>query len=165
MPFKADQGAERASALFTTFPSISQNPNPSVPLAAIVRFSAREPVHTTIELGDGEREWTLDFAQDPAKGLPILGMRPGRRHVLRISIQDANGDIVSAPQALEYTTPPLPSGRNEFPPLHLTVNRQEEVEPGFRLLSIRQRVPGDRGLSMRYGLLLALVLIAVLFVS
>lgn len=129
---------------FTAPPTVSPNPNPAVPLAALVRFSANKPVQTTIEVSDGEREYEIayDESHNPEEGLAVLGMRPNRRHQLRVSIRDAAGNVSRAPEALEFATPPLPSGRGEFPPLRVTVSKPDQMEPGITLISARRRTPG-----------------------
>jgi hypothetical protein len=80
---------------FTAPPTVSANPNHSVPLAAIVRFSADEPVQTSIEVSDGERGWqvTYDDSHMSEDGLAVLGMWPDRHHELRISIRDTSRAI------------------------------------------------------------------------
>src|ERR1044071_1875869 len=59
---------------FETQPSLKPNPNPAVPLAAIVQFIVATPVVTTITIYDGKRKWDVVFdeKQDPAAGLPVV---------------------------------------------------------------------------------------------
>ena len=160
---------EDSSALspaFTMLPAVEQNANPRVPLAAVVRFAADRPVWTTVEVSDGDRQWQVSFdrSRNPQDGLPILGLRPNRRHEFRVAIGDWDGDTVRAPGVLEYTTPPLPEERGEFPPLRVTVSRPEEMEPGVTLISARRRFPGkpktlsreQRAFMQNYTILLAL---------
>ena len=132
---------------FTSEPQISRNPNPRVPLVAIIRFAASEPVSTRISLADGERNWTIDFAaaDAPGDGLAILGMRPGRRHELKVSIKDRDGNSTDAPRPLTYTTPPLPGDLRDFPPIIVRHTEPARMEPGVTLLSVR-RVANTRPL-------------------
>ena len=51
----AVSGAEAAPPRFLEGPTLVQNPNKAVPLAAVLSFKASEPVETTAELFDGER--------------------------------------------------------------------------------------------------------------
>ena len=120
---------------FTTLPEVAANPNPKVPQAAVLKFAADRPVHTAIQVSDGRHQWELNYddTKDPAKGLPVIGMRPERRHEIRVSIRDAEGKETAAPETLEFTTPPLPTDRERFPPIEVTVHKPEEVEPGFIL--------------------------------
>jgi arylsulfate sulfotransferase len=149
---------------FTVPPTISQNPNPRVPLAAIVQFSANEPVQTTLKISDGKREWerVFDHSRQPKDGLPVIGMRPNQAHHISVTIRDAAGNETQFPQALKFTTPPLPVEGNEFPPYQITVNQQDRIEPGITLLTIRRRIAGqgltqaERQFNQGFGMLLAL---------
>ena len=155
-PFEnAIENPNFSSLRFTVPPTVSPNPNPGVPLAALLRFCVNKPVRTVVSVSDGERQWDLHFDRPPERGLPILGMRPGRRHVFRVSIVDVSGSEVRFPHDLTFTTPPLPAGREAFPPLQVTVSEPARMEPGVTLLSVRRRVPGQPDLNARYGLLLA----------
>ena len=149
---------------FTQTPTIFQNPNPTVPLAAVVQFAANQEVQTTVEVADGKRRWTIQFDRNPADGLPIVGMRANRRHELTILIADAAGNVLQAPETLAYTTPPLPADELEFPPIRCTVSKPDRMEPGFTLTSIRRRRFGqltdltqeERNFLLFFGLLVAL---------
>ncbi len=72
-------------AVFLQGPSVVQNPNPAVPLAAVLSFETDQRVATTVSVSDGEREWDIAFdrQQDPQQGLALLGLRAGRTHTLR----------------------------------------------------------------------------------
>ena len=146
-------------AVFTRAPEIAANPNASVPLAAVVRFAADAPVRTALRISDGQRKWELSYGESrkPEDGLPVLGMRPGRKHEIRVSIKDASGRETAAPKALEFTTPPLPADAAEFPKYKITASRPERMEAGFTVLSVRRqrRGPEDE-FGRAYGLLLGL---------
>jgi hypothetical protein len=158
------ENVQEQTLAFIQAPTVFQNPNPSVPLAAVVQFAANKSVQTTVELSDGDRTWAIKFDQNPAAGLPIVGMRPNRRHELTISIQDAEGNIVPAPTTLSYTTPSLPIDDTQFPPLRVTVSQPARMEPGLTLTSIRRRRFGqltdltqeERNFLLSFGLLVAL---------
>ena len=66
-----------AAPLMGTPPEISANPNPRVPLAAVVRFDSVPGAITTIAVSDGERSRELEFASDPSAGLPYWGCGRG----------------------------------------------------------------------------------------
>ncbi len=140
-------GASAASAVdeplrFLTQPLVVANPNRSVPLAALVRFTASEPVRTTLEISDGGRQWQVTFndRQDSAKGLPILGMRANRRHWIKVSISYGDGNTVRGPRTLEYATPPLPNGRVDWPPIQVYKSEPSRMEPGYTLVSLRREL-------------------------
>ena len=136
---------------FTVSPSISGNPNPKVPLAAILSFTADKKVKTTVEVSDGEREWEIYFddSYKPQDGLPILGMRANRQHSFRVSIRDEGGNITRASETLEYMTPPLPLGPREWPPIQVNVSKPDQMEPGITLLTIRRNVVGREFLDSK----------------
>jgi arylsulfate sulfotransferase len=158
--------ANNKTPAFTCFPSISRNPNSRVPLAAVLSFTADMEVQTTVEVSDGEREWEINFddSYKPQDGLPILGMRPDRHHIFRVSIQDNFGNFNRAPEALEFKTPSLPLGPREWPPIRVNVSKPGQMEPGVTLMNIRRRVPGrmmlitkaQRAFMTNWSLLVAL---------
>ncbi|MDX1980020.1 MAG: aryl-sulfate sulfotransferase, partial [Bryobacteraceae bacterium] len=135
--------------------TVEKNPNPSVPLAAVVKYPSTLGTRAEIEVSDGERRFTLryDGAYPPDKGLPVVGMRPGRRHQLSLRVFNAAGKA-SRPEVLEYTTPPLPADVNEFPPLKVTIRKPAKMEPGFTLFSPR-RAGKEPAFGARYGMLVA----------
>ncbi len=151
---------------FTTEPRIIRNPNPRVPLVALLRFTASERVSTSIVLSDGERDWTVNFdaSHDPIEGLAILGMRPGRRHELTVSIKDDAGNVADAPRPLTYTTPPLPGDLRDFPPISVKRSEPARMEPGFTLLSVRRanqsrplkRTPKQWPFTVDWGMIVAI---------
>lgn len=62
-------------------PKIVQNPNPAVPLAALVQFDAPDFGGATVSIGDGRHARTLHFDDryDLSQGLPILGLYEGQQ--------------------------------------------------------------------------------------
>lgn len=128
---------------FTTSPTIEQNPNPQVPLVAVLYFETDEAVTTTVRVSDFDGDRILEFgaSDNPAAGLPILGLKPGRRHRIDTVIENASGDTLKA-ESLHYVTPELPSGMGNFPPITVLVSEPEKMEPGITFLSVRRRVPG-----------------------
>lgn len=143
---------------FTEPVSLQANPNPDVPLAAVVKFSTDQPVTTEIHVSDGEHEWTLDYGESskPSAGLAVVGMRPNRSHQIRVSVQGANGGQAQA-GPLEFTTPPLPEVGDDFPPINIVVSKPEKMEPGITLFNPqRRRVGAPPNADDRLGLLIAL---------
>ncbi len=139
-------------------PRVSANPNPAVPLAAVVSFDVNRPVSTTIEINEGAHRWSLHFddTRAPAKGLPVVGMRPGRRHILRVTVRDRSGATQTL-RPLGYTTPALPTDPAEFPKIHVKAHLPAKVEPGLTLFNPRRRIPGaaSRRFNQGFGMLVA----------
>ncbi len=136
-------GACSTGPSFEVGPNLAANPNPSVPLAAVVRFEADGPVDTRIDVSDGVNAWTLDYdeSHDPSRGLGVYGMRPDRDHEIRVTIRNGAGEEASA-EPLPFRTPPLPEVGVEFPPVETTVSRPESMEPGVTLFNPRRRRVG-----------------------
>lgn len=128
---------------FESGPVLAANPNPSVPLAAVVRFTPSEAVATRIDVTDGTNAWTLEYdtSQDPNQGLGVFGMRPDRDHEILVAIRSATGEETLA-EPLTFRTPPLPDVGVEFPPVQVTVNQTDRMEPGVTLFNPRRRRVG-----------------------
>ena len=160
--------ADTTPPSFTNPVKIERNPNPSVPLAGVLSFATDEPVETAIQVSDGKNEWTLEYDQtkDPQQGLPVIGMRADREHKISVVIRDLAGNETKAESTLTFTTPPLPEGEDKFPPLEVTVQDTESMEPGITLLSVRRNkaqrtnlVLGDpeiKAFNQKFGMLLAI---------
>lgn len=131
---------------FTKEPTIKKNPNPKVPLAAVVHFSADRPVETKIQVSDGEHTWTLnyDISRKPSEGLPVIGMRPGTAHSLRVTIADPNNGESKTAEVLHYTTPPLPEDALAFPQIKVLTADKVRMEPGLTIFNPRRRIPPNR---------------------
>ncbi len=129
---------------FLAGPVLKSNPNPAVPLAAVLEFEASAPVTALIDVTDGDHEWQLEYGpeHDPSAGLPVVGMRPDRRHEVRVSIRSGNGTPVLSPDVLEFQTPLLPEWGVDFPPIEVAVSKPGEMEPGVTLFNPRRRRVG-----------------------
>jgi arylsulfate sulfotransferase len=134
---------EAAPPIFEQDPSVMQNPNAAVPLAAILSFETDQPVETVVTVADGERTWDIPFdAQQSAnENLPLLGLRAGRTHVLTVKVMNEAGEAMIA-SPLRYETPPLPTGLADFPPFTVVKADVAQMEPGIKFLSVRRRIPG-----------------------
>ncbi len=157
-------GADTSSPKFIRAPEVVKNPNASAPLAAVLRFSASEPVRTFVTISDGshERQVTFPDTLAPSDGLPLIGLRPGRDHQIYVTIEDTRGNRTTASQPLTYRTPPLPEGPAEFPAIEVTVRKPDKMEPGYTLLNPRRRIPrqtqlgseDEREFGANFGMLL-----------
>ena len=151
---------------FRSTPEIAENPNGRVPLAAILKFARSAPARARLSLDDGERRWQVHFPAhlDPAQGLKVLGLRPGRLHRLRVALESTPGQWLTHPSTLHHRTPDLPRDSQEWPSILVPVRQTERMEPGVTFLSVRRRTPGrghlltdeQRDFSEDWGLLLAL---------
>lgn len=135
------------AAEFRSTPVVEQNPNPAAPLTAIVRFTSATPVDTTVAISEGDRKWDVRFdsSHNPADGLPIVGLHPGKKHEIRIQIRDRAGKVARTPHTLDFTAPALPADGVEFPPIQVKASDPKQMEPGWTLLSVRRQGRGGGG--------------------
>ena len=135
-----------APAVAATGPALSDvslvgNPNPTVPLAAILKATTDRPATLTINFDDGERQWSVTPSNDMATmhEVPVLGMRAGRMHTISATLTDADGNkSVSADMAFE--TPILPDA---FPTPRVTVHNEAAMEPGVTMFNVNGRWGAD----------------------
>ncbi len=111
---------------------LDPTPSEAVPLAALVAFQTDRPTTVDLEFDDGQRTWRVDarVASSTNHFVPILGMRPGRNHTVRVVITDEEG-ATAISEPLEITTEPLP---DDFPPIEVSVSEPDRMEPGVTLL-------------------------------
>ena len=123
---------------FQRAPVLKANPNPSVPLAGVLSFSANESVTVHLTITDdktGDR-WSVDYRELAAAhtNLPVLGFRPGRKHSVAVRIADAAGNVTPYERALTFTTGALPTG---FPLIKLVVPADPlRSEPGVTVFVV-----------------------------
>ena len=145
---------------FVENPRVEKNPNPNVPLVALVYFQTDGPCETTLEVSDGRRTRTVAYGADhaPDEGLPIIGMRADTSH--RITVRAGDAQAVE----LEYRTPPLPGDSAEWPAIGVKSADTSRMQPGYTLLSVRRRVnlrqqymtPAQIQFTVRWGMLMVL---------
>ncbi len=133
---------------FLQGPSIAPNPNPRVPLAALIEFITDRPVWADLEVSDGAKSWFVSFGSDFVRRhtLPLLGLSPGKSYSIAVTVTDAGGNCFTWPEPLEIATDPLPE---DFPPLRVKTSEPEKMEPGVTLFNV------GRYESPSYGLLAA----------
>lgn len=135
-------GCENAPPEFDTV-ILNRNPNPSVPLAAILTLSTNEPTQVVVRLDDGERTWDVTSSDvlATAHTLTILGMRPGRMHHITAVATDAEGSISESP-ALPLEMPPIPA---DLPVPELITADAARMEPGVTIFSAFALTDEGRG--------------------
>jgi arylsulfate sulfotransferase len=115
-----------------TGPTLMPNPNPEVPLAAMVELETDVPTEATLTLDDGTKVWSVT----PQPGfslthqLAVLGVRPDKTVQITVEVRDQAGLETTAPAPVVFVTPPLPAG---FPPLQLDVSDAARMEPGVTM--------------------------------
>jgi len=138
---------------FTIPPVVQQNPNPAVPMAAIVSAVTDEPSELVIEVSEGENSWTVpatgEFSTQPSAA--VIGFRAGRKHEILVSARDQAGNITVAPVALEFDVAALPE---DFPPIKVVKSVPERMEPGVTLFAV-MKWPDGGAEDATYGLAVA----------
>lgn len=114
--------------------SLLPNPNPNAPLAGILTFTSDRPVVPNLFIDDGEHQQRVTPDNEPRSEHEtlVLGLRPGRRHTVTVTIRDEQGrESVLEPLTIE--TPPLP---DDFPPIVVTHREPEAMEPGVTMFTV-----------------------------
>ena len=113
------------------------NPNPTVPLAAILSVTTDVPTRLTINIDDGERSWSVtpDEAMAMSHEVPVLGLRAGRTHTITTTLENADG-MAAETVTLSVTTPPLPDA---FPTPVITARDPARMEPGVTIFNVNGR--------------------------
>ena len=150
-------GCSHGQLEFMAVPEITKNPNESVLLAGILKFQTNRPVATEILLDCKDHSFTLsyDSTHNPCRGLPIIGMKPGRSYRVKLLLQSA-GEKLAYKKKMIFTTPELPSDPNEFPGFKVTTMEEGQIEPGITLLNPRRRATGQTRLNVNFGMLVAI---------
>jgi hypothetical protein len=117
--------------------SLVGNPNPTVPLAAILRVTTDEPTELTLNINDGEWNWSVTPSDEMTTRhkVPVLGMRPGRAHTITASLRDSAGNETLS-EELTFETPALPDA---FPTPRVSVHNPGAMEPGVTVFNVNGR--------------------------
>ncbi|MEC7583864.1 MAG: aryl-sulfate sulfotransferase [Planctomycetota bacterium] len=128
--------AQTLPPAFVQVPLLEPNPEPTVPLAAVLTLETDRPTQVELGFDDGIRQWEVVIGgySEVHERIPVLGMRPGLTHQITVVVRDEDGQATDAPTTLEFTTPDLPA---DFPDLQVTTTSPEEQEPGVFLVNAR----------------------------
>jgi len=145
-PDSGEPGATEPAGPETTGPTIARaslvgNPNPTVPLAAIMSVTTDTPTRLTLNIDDGERRWSVTPSQamSTSHEVPVLGMRAGRTHTITATLEDASGRTAET-SAQTFETPPLPDA---FPSPVVTVHDASRMQPGVTIFNVNGRWDAD----------------------
>ena len=103
-------------------------------MAALIEFSTNRPVWVSMDLSDGTRSRRVAYGRQPSRNftIPILGLSPGKRHRVHLTVADVYGNSVTWTEVVEVETAPLP---DDFPLLRVKISVPDEMEPGVTLFS------------------------------
>jgi hypothetical protein len=117
------------------FHGLSASRLASVPLAARLSLETNVPTQIKLSFSDGTSQRT-ELAEREFKtihtDLPVLGMRAGRTHEIRVTLRDQNGRETTLPEPILFTTPELPT---HIPSVALTARDPDAMEPGVTFFS------------------------------
>ncbi len=117
--------------------SLTKNPNPAVPLAAVMRVTTDVPTKLTLNVSHGEESWSVTPNADIklSHEVPVLGLKSDRVYSIVAVLEDMDGRSVET-SAQEFQTPPLP---DTFPTPVVTAFDTSRMEPGVTLFNINGR--------------------------
>jgi arylsulfate sulfotransferase len=122
---------------------IARNPNPAVPLAAIITFDTNEPAVVGIELNGQGGIHRAEPRPLLHHIIPVVGMTAGSSNSIRISLEDAAGNVNPTAGQRQFDAPSLPE---DFPPLDVPVLKEPQMEPGFTIFNVSPLNPPSYGL-------------------
>ena len=130
-------GNMAAGGLDVSNVSLVQNPNPTVPMAAILSATSNVPTRLTLNFDDGNRTWSLspNDAMSTSHEVPVVGMRAGVTHTTTATLEDADGRTVET-DAMTFDVPELPEA---FPTPRITVRDASRMQPGVTIFNINGR--------------------------
>jgi len=139
-----------ASPLFRDV-KIEANPNPTVPLAAVVHISTNEPTSVTMDIVGAAIPTHVEFRERRmAQSFPIVGLAPGKTNSITITVE--NESKIKESKTLTFQADPLPP---DFPPLEVNVSEPSAMEPGLTLFNVFQWHPHFFGVVVPDGWLIA----------
>ncbi len=113
---------------------IYQNPNPTVPLAAILHIETSEPTRISIDVSGAAYPTHAEFAEPRSiHDLPVVGLAPGKTNSIVVTVEGTTHKKEST--TLTFDAAPLPA---DFPPLEVTVSNPSSMEPGLTLFNVFQ---------------------------
>ena len=73
--------------------SLIGNPNPAVPLAAIMRVTTDVPTRLTLNISDAEQNWSVTPSQAMSLNheVPVLGLKSERTYSVIAVLEDMDG--------------------------------------------------------------------------
>ena len=135
-PGGADPPAEEVvGPEFVDQPSVTLNPNPAAPLAAILIAETDVPARLTLTIDDGlGNAWTVmpEEAFSTVHDLLVLGLRADTSYEVSVVAEDEADERTDADDRPSIVTPVLP---DFFPPIELTISKPEDMEPGVTMFN------------------------------
>ena len=152
-------------------PLVKANPNPAVPLAAVLTLQARNAVSVEVSIherlaGRPDKSWQLSapLSPDGSAKIPVVGFRPGSELTFTVSLRGSSGALTRVPNELAFRAPNLPDVGLNWPKIDTLELDRAKVEPGITFLSVRRNFLGrgslmttrQRDFQRKFGLIIAL---------
>jgi hypothetical protein len=159
------------SPLVLVEPAVRQNPNPAVPMAAILTMQAShaKAVDVSIQeslVGRPDRIWQVSapVASDGSVRLPIVGFRSASILTFSISLRSSGGASMTLPNRLVFRAPALPEVGLGWPKIDTVELERARIEPGITFVSVRRNflergslmTASQRDFQRKFGLIIAL---------
>jgi arylsulfate sulfotransferase len=130
----------------TSEPTLTLNPNGNTPLAGVIHLNTDLPARVTLEVSDGKKSRTIEFAEFNTNfSLPLLGLKPNKTYTIKVILTDQNNQQMTLAPALKAVTDPLP---DDFPDIKVLVSKPALMEPGYTMMARFIRAGGNREITL-----------------
>lgn len=159
------------SPLVLVEPAVRQNPNPAVPMAAILTMQASHATAVDVSIqeslaGRPDRIWQVSapVASDGSVRLPIVGFRSASILTFSISLRSSGGALMTLPNRLVFRALALPEVGLGWPKIDTVELERARIEPGITFVSVRRNflergslmTASQRDFQRKFGLIIAL---------
>ena len=152
-------------------PVLVPNPNPAVPLAAVL--SLRAESGAIVEVAVHERlanrpskqyKLVMPVGSDGWLRMPIVGFRPSSAVKLQVRLRNSAGTWTTLPTKLDFRAPDAPEVGLSWPKIETTELDRSRLEAGVTFVSVRRNflgrgslmTPRQRDFQRKFGLVIAL---------
>ncbi|NWG45860.1 MAG: aryl-sulfate sulfotransferase [Alphaproteobacteria bacterium] len=146
---------------FTVEPQIRTDPDGPAPLTAELSFAATAGADTVVTIGEGPQavHYRMGRLLEGTASLPLIGLAAGRSTPVTITLSLEGRSLT---HSLLVDAPPPPADPAEFPNIEVRHADLDRMEPGWRLLNPRRRLPretamgtaDERAFGRSFGMLL-----------
>jgi len=140
---------------WVTAEPVIENPqllmNPENVLRATLSCTTDVPTKALVVLSNDAHTVTVQSTQGLTTHhqIEIVGLHPQATYQVTMSVVDMAGNTTSD-RSLELTTSALPA---DFPPIEITVNNPDKMQPGITFFSVRRWIPAQ---DPEWGLIVAI---------
>ena len=111
-------------------------PSTNAPLAGALELTTDESSRVSVTASDGTEMWERSFYEySTSHSIPLAGFKTDRTYQITVTVHSPSGETSTAPNPVEFTTPPLPA---DFPTFNLLKSVPEKMEPGYTIFVPQQ---------------------------